>query len=251
MKYVAIKHYKNFFVCSQFKKTWLQLLFSSLFSIVLITIDIYGGQKEETPGGGGWYQWFFKSKFRLRCLIVFTWFLGAVVEVHNAWSYKGGNGNCTLNWHSKTVRYASGVNECLFLIVFPLLIMTICNVKLIRKMIQAKNYYKNKSEMFQTSNNGLKYQAIKKFLISCSIRIVAIMLVYIITWVPNQFIWYSYLFEFTSQGANIFRSWYGHITQFLPFFNAALNPILYGWSWFEFRNLAVNRFYRLCCRQKE
>ena len=218
----------------------------SCWNIVLITIDIYGGQKHESTSG--WYNSLFIRKWRLRFLILLTWVFGFSVMIHNVWCYSERDRKCVLNWYNDALRYGSGIIQCTYLIILPPVIMITCYGKLLFKLIDAKRYYNARREVYPGQKTEMEYQTIKKFLSSSRIRIAAILAVYLLTWIPNQCIWYSYLFGFASP--DIFQSWYGHITQFLPFCNSALNPVIYGWSWFEFRHVALRRIHACCFREQ-
>ena len=211
---------------------------TSGWHIVWFTLDIYGGQ-----GNYNWHRLLFGSKIRIRLSLLFLWVLGFTIQNSSLWNYNidRESHTCVLTWKSDAVRYVlSGALVLIFIIILPLVIMLWCYISLFKKLYHAKNYYQLKSETIQSLENEEKYKMVRKFLISSSCRTICLFFTYFVSWVPVVIIWLSFVFEFASD--HLFDTWYNQIVEILPFLNAAINPILYGWSWFEFRDVVKAKF---------
>ena len=70
-----------------------------------------------------WYDLHFTGLFNVT-LIVISWVIGVYTMNYNFYAYKQTNGTCVLEWSGgHPTREYAGVNEFLFMAVFPVLLM--------------------------------------------------------------------------------------------------------------------------------
>ncbi|XP_063728418.1 neuropeptide S receptor-like [Symsagittifera roscoffensis] len=238
----------NFFgnlACSTFFSIFLIFALSavSAWHLVWLTLDLYGGQGEFK-----WHKYFFVSKLRIRLSIVALWVLGFLTMNNDLWEYyvDSETQTCFFSWRSDKLRYIVGVEVLVLILVLPLGIMTWCYLGLFKTMHDAKKYYELRNNTITSVESDDAYKTTKKFLISMSVRTSVLLLVYLVTWTP-AIIWLTNVFKITNDG--IFDAWFNNLAELIPILNAAMNPILYGWSWFEFRDAVKLKFTNMCCRK--
>ena len=228
------------FACCVFFSTYISFSLSatSAWHLVWLTLDLYGGQSDCK-----WYQFLFGSKLRIRLSLLFLWVLGFVIMNNNLWNYyvDGETQTCYLTWRSDTLRHFLGIEKLILVVILPLGIMLACYFSLFKKLLEAKNYYRIKRDTIRSSENNQLHNAAKTFLKSMSIRTSLLLLVFLLSWIPTQIIWQGYVFKLVNN--TVFQTWYGKTAEVMPFLNAALNPIIYGWSWFEFREAVKEKLH--------
>ena len=214
---------------------------TSAWHVVGLTLDIYGGQ-----GNYKWHQFFYGSKLRTRLSICAFWILGFAIMSNNLWNYyvDPNTRTCFLTWKSNFLRYSVGSETILLIVILPLLVMICCYILLFKKVYDAKNFYKLRKDAIGSAENELFYnhKTANMFLFSVSFRTLLLLVVYSVSWMPTMTIWFSYVVKLSS--IDIFDKWYSKTSEVLPFLNAAVNPILYGWSWFEFREAVRKKLTR-------
>ena len=220
---------------------------TSAWHVVGLTLDLYGGQ-----GNFKWHLFFFGSKLRIRMTILAFWVLGFAIMSHNLLNFyvDPEKKTCFLTWRSDFLRYSIGAETIFFIVILPLLLMICCYILLFKKLREAKNFYKLQITIGSVENETLdNYKTARKFLFSASFRALLLLVVYSVSWIPTMTIWCSYVVKLSS--IDIFDTWYNKIAEVMPFLNAAINPFLYGWSWFEFREAAKKKFTRRLLQDPE
>ena len=227
------------FICCVFLSSYLAfaLFATSAWHVVWLTLDIYGGE-----GNYEWHFFLFGSKLRTRLSLIIPWVSGFLIMNNSLWNFyvDPKSQTCFLTWRSDILRFMLGSEELVLIIVLPLGIMLWCYFSLLKRIYNAKTFYLIKTDTIQSSDNQALYNAAKKLLVSLSFQTSFLLLVYLMSWLPNQIIWQLYVFKIAE--AAVFETWYGKTAQVLPFISAALNPIIYGWSCYEFRETARGRF---------
>ena len=230
------------FICCVFLSSYLAfaLFATSAWHVVWLTLDLYGGE-----GNYQWHNFLFGSKLRTRLSLILPWISGFLIMNNSLWNFyvDPESQTCFLTWRSDVLRFMLGSEELFFITLLPLGTMLWCYISLFKKIYDAKTFYLIKSDTINTKQNHALYKAAKKLLVTLSCRTTFLLLFYLVSWLPNQIVWQCYVFKIASD--DIFETWYGKTTQVLPFIGGALNPILYGWSWFEFREAVRNRFQNL------
>ena len=200
--------------------------------LVLLALDLHGSHDSHE-----WHKFLFDSKLRARLSISITWVLGFATSSNNLWSFyvDPETETCFLTWHSDFLRYMVRIVQIIRTIVLPLGTIAWCYFSLFRTLLEANKYYKLRNEAIHSCLNEPFHRAAKRHLVSLSIRTALLVLVCFVTWIPGGVLWVMYSFKILEN--DVFGTWYGKFVSFVPFFNSVVNPILYGWSWPEFREL--------------
>ena len=181
--------------------------------------------------------------------ILAFWVFGFAMMSHNLLNFyvNPKHRTCFLTWQSDFLRYFIGAETIFLIVILPLLLMICCYILLFKKLCHAKNFYKLQITIGSVENETLyNYKTARKFLFSASFRALLLLVVYSVSWIPTMTIWCSYVVKLSS--IDIFDTWYNKIAEVMPFLNAAINPFLYGWSWFEFREAAKKNLQDDCIR---
>ena len=225
------------------------LLFSlsaaSAWQIVLLTFDLYGAQVQPVI-----YTKLLGTRVKTFIVVVFSWVLGFYSMINDTWSFFSEQGQCHVIWRPQGVRLWTEIQQIILTIPLPLGIMLWSYFKLFSHLREEIRHHGDRAELAPSSR--VRQCLLKGLLRTLSVRTAFLLFVYIITWIPHQTFWSIYILGSSPTSTTILDTWYGVASHFPPVFNAALNPILYGWSWFEFRNSAwhklanVSRAVRVC-----
>ena len=220
----------------------LTLTTASSWLVVFLTMELFGASKADLKPW--WYTFFYGTKVRIRCLFVFSWFLGLVIMFDSPFNFRMNDDKCVLGTDRlEYLKYiALGLQFSLVMVV-PLLIVLGCYLHLFWETTMAKRHHEGRRDF--DPHSEFLYQCAKTFMRSLCIRLTLIVISYTLAWVPNQIFWYVYVVGNTILEDHILNYSFNQVVQLTPLINCALNPFLYGWTWFEFRGIVIPKLRKL------
>ena len=164
------------------------------------------------------------------------------------WNFHQEGGICYLDWKWRISRWFNGVEEIFFVLGLPVLIMIYCYWQIVKRLREATRFYKAKMVIDPTAK--FEYQNVTKFQRTVIWRTSFIFAVYLLTWMPIQALYFYTLCSVPKTPRELQERYRFLTAQFLPMINSALNPIVYSWTWFEFRN-AYFKIWFQCCPKRQ
>ena len=228
----------------------LTLTAASSWLVVLLSLELYGSSIDfHKPK---WYKLMFKTPNRIRFLAVFCWVAGIFIMVDSPFNFYTDGDKCILGEKSDHFsKYIGATMQLLLLIVFPLILIFSSYFKLISRTKEAMIFHRNWRQLAPGSE--FNYLQAKKMIWTLYKRLAIIVVFHILAWGPNQLFWWVYVSGVVNLDRRLLGYRYDQLIQLSPIINCALNPIFYGWTWFEFRDIIVPRLRKIfpCCRRHE
>ena len=227
----------------------LTLTAASSWLVVLLSLELYGSSIDFSKPK--WYKLMFKTPNRIRLLSLLCWVAGILSVMETIFYFKAENNFCVLPVKKvKFWKYIIAFVQFVFLIVVPLSLVCLSYFKLINRTKEAMIFHRNWRQLAPGSE--FNYHQARKMIWTLFKRLAIIVVFHLLAWVPNQLFWWLFISGVVHPDSRLLGNRYDQLIQLSPLMNCALNPILYGWTWFEFRDIMKPRLLKVfpCFRRK-